>query len=240
MWGCPTAMQGVLPRKETTRWAPYKTTMLPLNTTSSKIHRLHNDPDPHPPRHLLPLPQRCQIQPAVVMAVQVNVALSIQNHALTNHAFLSSPKAGAGHSSLARTIRNRVTQFASTFFIGNVNSQAGIHIVDRDNSIRSTNSSSGRSSNASRPSSIQQESPHPPLLPLVFPNLNLGTTSTASPAAREFIEEEPPSIVSITSRLVEGRLQTERTQPQLRLSAPTPNPTAFNHLPRDAIRLEKF
>lgn len=125
-----------------------------------------------------------------------------------------------------------------------MNSQAGIHIVDRENSISSSNSSSGHSSNTSRPSSIQQQqqqaSSHPQLLPLVFPNLNLGTTSTASSTEREFIEEEPPSIVSITSRLVEGRLQTERTQPQLRLSAPTPNPTAFNHLPRDAIRLEKF
>ncbi|KAL7316106.1 hypothetical protein PS15m_005244 [Mucor circinelloides] len=158
----------------------------------------------------------------------------------------------AGQSSLAKSIRDRVTQFASTIFTGNSNSQAGIRIVDRESKISSSGSSSNNSSssasssssgNTSRQNSIQQqqqqESSHPPLLPLVFPNLNLGSTSTAF-TVREFIEEEPPSIVSITSRLVEGRLQTERTQPQLRLSAPTPNPIAFNHLPRDAIRLEKF
>lgn len=151
----------------------------------------------------------------------------------------------AGQSSLARTIRNRVTQFASTFFIGNSNNRAGIYIVDQNNQSHSRSSSGSSSSssiirNGSNHSSINQQpgTSNPPLLPLVFPNLNLCTTTAI--ASREFIEEEPPSIISITSRLVEGRLHTERAQPQLRLSAPTPNPTAFNHLPRDAIRLEKF
>ncbi|KAI7873253.1 uncharacterized protein EV154DRAFT_607274 [Mucor mucedo] len=74
------------------------------------------------------------------------------------------------------------------------------------------------------------------LLPLVFPNLSLGTTSDVEPRR----QDPPPSMISVTSRMVEGRLLTERTQPPLRLSAPTPNPTAFHHLPRDAIRLEKF
>ncbi|KAK4514230.1 glycogenin glucosyltransferase [Mucor velutinosus] len=143
----------------------------------------------------------------------------------------------AGQPSLARTIRNRVTQFASTFFIGSANSQADIRIVDQESSISNSTSSTRCQSSIQQQ---HQEPSHPPLSSLVLPNLNLGTTSTASSTAREFIEEEPPSIISITSRLVEGRLQTERTQPQLRLSAPTPSPTAFNHLPRDAIRLEKF
>ena len=147
----------------------------------------------------------------------------------------------AGQSSLARTIRNRVAQFASTFFIGNVNDHAGIYAVDQSNqSNQRHSSSSGTIRNGINYNSINQQTgtSNPPLLPLVFPNLNLCTT--AASASREFIEEEPPSIISITSRLVEGRLHTERAQPQLRLSAPTPNPTAFNHLPRDAIRLEKF
>lgn len=93
-------------------------------------------------------------------------------------------------SSLARSIRNRVVQLASTIF--------NYH---------------------------QDLSRAPRFLPLVFP---------------ETIVEEPPSVVSITTRIVEGRLQTERSQPQLRLATPTPSPTSFHHLPRDAIRLEKF
>lgn len=101
---------------------------------------------------------------------------------------------------MARTIRNRVAQFASTFF-----------------------------NPPSDPTPTEDT-----LLPLVFPNLNLGTTAPVEPRT------DPPSFISVTSRMVEGRLFTERTQPTLRLSAPTPNPTAFNHLPRDAIRLEKF
>ncbi|KAI9336035.1 hypothetical protein BD770DRAFT_415851 [Pilaira anomala] len=93
-------------------------------------------------------------------------------------------------SSLARSIRNRVVQLASTIF----NYHQGLSRAPR-------------------------------FLPLVFP---------------ETIVEEPPSVVSITTRIVEGRLQTERSQPQLRLATPTPSPTSFHHLPRDAIRLEKF
>lgn len=110
--------------------------------------------------------------------------------------------------SLARTIRNRVAQFASTFFNHQTNQSYSTTDTTNDTS----------------------------LLPLVFPNLNLGTTSIIQPQS----SSEPPAIISVTSRMIEGRLQTERTQPQLRLAAPTPNPTAFNHLPRDAIRLEKF
>lgn len=107
--------------------------------------------------------------------------------------------------SLARTIRNRVAQFASTFF------------------------------NGGPPEDSEQQTRESTLLPLVFPNLSLGTTTNIEPR-----QEPPPSMISVTSRMVEGRLLTERTQPPLRLSAPTPNPTAFHHLPRDAIRLEKF
>jgi hypothetical protein len=77
------------------------------------------------------------------------------------------------------------------------------------------------------------------LLPLVFPNLNLGVPAPIV-QMNDHNREEPPAIISMATRLVEGRLQTERTQPQLRLSTPLPSPTAFNHLPRDAIRLEKF
>ncbi|CEP12477.1 hypothetical protein [Parasitella parasitica] len=153
-----------------------------------------------------------------------------------------------GQSSLARVIRNRVTQFASHLFTGSSNNQAGIYIVDQNRRRSSNNSSSSSSSSSNNSNSIinhdnnsspQQPTSTSPLLPLVFPNLSLGVTSAAS-VSRDFIEREPPSIMSITTRLVEGRLQTERSQPQLRLSTPTPNPTAFNHLPKDAIRLEKF
>ncbi|GAA5801849.1 hypothetical protein HPULCUR_007304 [Helicostylum pulchrum] len=91
-------------------------------------------------------------------------------------------------SSLARSLRNRVVQLASTIF------------------------------------NYNHELSAPQFLPLVFPQAT----------------EEPPSVVSVTTRMVDGRLHTERTQPQLRLATPTPNPTAFHHLPRDAIRLEKF
>lgn len=90
------------------------------------------------------------------------------------------------------------------------------------------------------PAQQQQER----LLPLVFPNLNLGVPAPViqlnNDDSNSGSREEPPAIISMATRLVEGRLQTERTQPQLRLSTPLPNPTAFNHLPRDAIRLEKF
>ncbi|KAI8637888.1 hypothetical protein BD408DRAFT_447243 [Parasitella parasitica] len=145
-----------------------------------------------------------------------------------------------GQSSLARMIRNRVTQFASNFFPSSSNSQAG-NFNAGQNSRSSSSNSSSNSSIVINPSnsSAQQASSLSSFSPLVFPNLSLGVTSATS-TARAFIGREPPSIMSITTRLVEGRLQTERTQPQLRLSTPTPNPTAFNHLPRDAIRLEKF
>lgn len=89
---------------------------------------------------------------------------------------------------MARSLRNRVVQLASTIF------------------------------------NYNHELSAPQFLPLVFPQAT----------------EEPPSVVSVTTRMVDGRLHTERTQPQLRLATPTPNPTAFHHLPRDAIRLEKF
>jgi hypothetical protein len=135
----------------------------------------------------------------------------------------------AGHSSLAQTIRNRVTQFAATFFSSSSN-----HIP------RVTSSSSTASFSTTSAASTAMETSTSNLVPLVFPNLGLGVTSAVVQGQPQLENLPPPSITSVTSRIVEGRLQTERMQPQLRLAAPTPNPTAFHHLPRDAIRLEKF
>lgn len=134
----------------------------------------------------------------------------------------------ARQSSLARTIRNRVSQFAATLFVG-----GGNHSDNEHPDLTTASSSSSSSSESTNVETSSTTVNHSNILPLVFPNVNLGITT-------HIAEQEPPSIVSVTSRIVEGSLQTERTQPQLRLAAPTPNPTAFNHLPRDAIRLEKF
>jgi Leucine-rich repeat (LRR) protein len=123
----------------------------------------------------------------------------------------------ANQCSFTRTIRNRVTQLAPSLFINRNNStDSGTNLTQQNNP-------------------AQQER----LLPLVFPNLSLGVPAPVIPLNSN-TREEPPAIISMATRLVEGRLQTQRTQPQLRLSTPLPNPTAFNHLPRDAIRLEKF
>jgi Leucine-rich repeat (LRR) protein len=54
------------------------------------------------------------------------------------------------------------------------------------------------------------------------------------------VSTEATSIPSVTLRMIENRLHTDRSQPHVRLSEPTPNPTAFNHLPGDAIMLERF
>ncbi|OBZ86570.1 Plant intracellular Ras-group-related LRR protein 5 [Choanephora cucurbitarum] len=51
---------------------------------------------------------------------------------------------------------------------------------------------------------------------------------------------EPPAIMSLASRIVECILHVDNTPTPLPLSTPTPNPTGFHHLPRDAIRLERF
>lgn len=132
---------------------------------------------------------------------------------------------------MARTIRNRVTQFASTFFSHNQQQPE----LSRASSSSSSSGSSSTTVAAARATTV--ETNNNGLAPLVFPNWGLGVNRIVQPQLENL---PPPSLTSFTSRIVEGRLQTERTQPQLRLAAPTPRPTAFNHLPRDAIRLEKF
>lgn len=130
-----------------------------------------------------------------------------------------------------------MSQFAATFFSG-----SGLSVgneTERQPDLSTSSSSSSTDTIAlvtSQSSNSSSNTNQSQILPLVFPNLNLGTTSNVMDQP----QNDPPAIMTITSRLVDGRLQTERTQPQLRLSTPTPSPTAFNHLPRDAIRLEKF
>lgn len=74
------------------------------------------------------------------------------------------------------------------------------------------------------------------MIPLVYPNLNSGTTAAFRPQQHE------DTAVPMTSQLVEGRLQNEeRAPPPLRLATtPTANPAVFSHLPKEALRLERF
>ncbi|KAI8370226.1 hypothetical protein BD560DRAFT_446942 [Blakeslea trispora] len=68
----------------------------------------------------------------------------------------------------------------------------------------------------------------------------LNTRQAPPPPILSNHQREPPAIMSLASRIVECILQIDDPPTSLPLSTPTPNPTGFNHLPRDAIRLERF
>ncbi|KAI8980003.1 hypothetical protein BDB01DRAFT_798427 [Pilobolus umbonatus] len=70
--------------------------------------------------------------------------------------------------------------------------------------------------------------------------------SAVIPATRHITSPTRPRrsyalpLLTLTTRTEDGRIFTESIEPRLRLTDPTSNPIGFHHLPRDAIRLERF